>query len=84
MILLDTNYLIGALVRGSAEAERVIVLMGSGAEAAHEAVEHLAARGERVGALKVRLYRPFSVRHFLDALPASIDSKRRPPSSSVP
>ncbi len=54
---------------GHPEAERVIVIMGSGAETAHETVEHLAARGERVGVLKVRLYRPFSVRRFLEALP---------------
>jgi pyruvate-ferredoxin/flavodoxin oxidoreductase len=46
---------------GHPEAERVVVLMGSGAECAHETVEHLAARGERVGVVKVRLYRPFSV-----------------------
>jgi pyruvate-ferredoxin/flavodoxin oxidoreductase len=46
-----------------------VVLMGSGAETAHETVAWLAARGERVGALKVRLYRPFSVRHFMAALP---------------
>ena len=46
---------------GHPQAERVIVLMGSGAEVAHETVEHLVARGEKVGVLKVRLYRPFSV-----------------------
>jgi len=57
---------------GVPDAERVIVMMGSGAEAAHETVEHLNAQGERVGLLKVRLYRPFSVRHFLDCLPASV------------
>ncbi len=43
---------------GHPEAERVVVLMGSGAEAAHETVEHLMASGERVGIVKVRLYRP--------------------------
>jgi pyruvate-ferredoxin/flavodoxin oxidoreductase len=57
---------------GHAEAERVLVVMGSGAEVAHEAVEHLVARGERVGLLKVRLYRPFDVARFLAALPASV------------
>jgi len=57
---------------GAPDAERVIVMMGSGAEAAHEIVEHLNAGGEKVGLLKVRLYRPFSVRHFLDCLPASV------------
>ena len=56
---------------GDPQAERVIVLMGSGAEAAEEAVGKLAAAGERVGLVKVRLYRPFSVEHFLAALPAS-------------
>jgi pyruvate-ferredoxin/flavodoxin oxidoreductase len=55
--------------QGAPDAERVIVMMGSGAEAAQETVETLTARGEKVGVLKVRLYRPFSVRHFLEALP---------------
>ena len=49
---------------GAPDAERVIVMMGSGAEAAHETVEALNARGEKVGLLKVRLFRPFSVKHF--------------------
>jgi pyruvate-ferredoxin/flavodoxin oxidoreductase len=57
---------------GSPNAERVLVLMGSGAEAAHETVQALNAGGEKVGLLKVRLYRPFSVKHFLAALPASV------------
>src|SRR5208282_4546267 len=57
---------------GAPDAERVIVMMGSGAEAAHETVDALAARGEKVGLLKVRLYRPFSVKHFAEALPASV------------
>ncbi|HEX5107248.1 MAG TPA: pyruvate:ferredoxin (flavodoxin) oxidoreductase [Vicinamibacterales bacterium] len=59
---------------GDPRAERVIVLMGSGAETAHEAVDHLVARGEKVGVLKVRLYRPFSRQAFLAALPASVRS----------
>ena len=54
---------------GAPDAERVVVIMGSGAEAAQETVEYLNARGEKVGVLKVRLYRPFSVEHFLAALP---------------
>ncbi len=54
---------------GHPQAERVVVLMGSGAETVHETVEWLAGRGERVGVLKVRLYRPFSVRDFVGALP---------------
>jgi pyruvate-ferredoxin/flavodoxin oxidoreductase len=57
---------------GDREAESVIVLMGSGCETAHETVEHLVAKGERVGVLKVRLYRPFDGRRFVAALPASI------------
>jgi pyruvate-ferredoxin/flavodoxin oxidoreductase len=59
---------------GHPEAERVIVLMGSGAEVAHETVEHLVERGERVGLVKVRLYRPFSVAAFLAALPRSVQA----------
>jgi pyruvate-ferredoxin/flavodoxin oxidoreductase len=57
---------------GAPDAERVIVMMGSGAEAAHETVEYLNRQGEKVGLLKVRLYRPFSVRRFLEALPPSV------------
>ncbi len=57
---------------GSPTAERVIVMMGSGAEAAQEAVEFLNAKGANVGLIKVRLYRPFSVQHFVDALPATV------------
>ncbi len=56
---------------GAKDAERVIVLMGSGAEAVQETVEHLTAKGEKVGVVKVRLYRPFSVEHFIRALPAT-------------
>jgi pyruvate-ferredoxin/flavodoxin oxidoreductase len=59
---------------GAADAERVIVLMGSGAETAHETVEHLVAHGEKVGILKVRLYRPFSPAALLAALPASVQA----------
>jgi len=57
---------------GAADAERVIVMMGSGAETAHETVEHLNHSGEKVGLLKVRLYRPFSVKHFIEALPSTV------------
>ena len=57
---------------GAKDAERVIVLMGSGAEAAHEAVEALVAKGEKIGILKVRLYRPFDGKRFIAALPASV------------
>ncbi|NLV31319.1 MAG: pyruvate:ferredoxin (flavodoxin) oxidoreductase [Acidobacteria bacterium] len=57
---------------GAPDAERVIVLMGSGAEAAEETVEYLADRKEKVGVLKVRLYRPFSGEAMLRALPRSV------------
>ncbi len=57
---------------GAPDAERVIVVMGSGAEIAHETVDYLAARGEKVGLLKVRLYRPFSVKSFMEALPSTV------------
>ena len=57
---------------GAPDAERVIVLMGSGAEVAHETVEYLNARGEKVGIIKVRLFRPFSMEHFVAALPATV------------
>ena len=57
---------------GAIDAERVIVLMGSGCEAAHEAVEHLAALGKKIGLLKVRLYRPFDGKRFIESLPASV------------
>jgi pyruvate-ferredoxin/flavodoxin oxidoreductase len=59
---------------GAPDAERVIVMMGSGAEAAQEAVEALNARGEKVGLVKVRLYRPFSVKHLYEALPVTVRS----------
>jgi pyruvate-ferredoxin/flavodoxin oxidoreductase len=56
---------------GDANAERVVVLMGSGVETARETIDYLNRRGERVGVLAVRLYRPFSLEHFLAALPGS-------------
>jgi len=57
---------------GHPEAEHVIVVMGSGAEVVHETIEWLVARGKRVGVLKVRLFRPFSVPDFVAALPATV------------
>ena len=57
---------------GSPDAERVIVLMGSGAETARETADWLTARGERVGVLQVRLFRPFSAERLLAALPPSV------------
>ncbi len=75
---------------GAPDADRVLILMGSGAEAAHETVEYLLARGEAVGVLKVRLYRPFSVAHFVAALPptvrvlAVLDRTKEPGSAGEP
>jgi len=57
---------------GAPDAERVVVLMGSGAETAQETVEHLVARGDKVGMLKVRLYRPFPAAYLLEKLPKSV------------
>ncbi len=59
---------------GHPEAERVIVLMGSGAETAHETIDWMLAKGEKVGIVKVRLYRPFPIRQFIAALPKSVKS----------
>jgi pyruvate-ferredoxin/flavodoxin oxidoreductase len=59
---------------GDPDAEQVLVLMGSGAEVAQEAVDNLNRRGAKFGVLKVRLYRPFSVEHFLQALPPTVES----------
>ena len=57
---------------GHPQAERVVVLMGSGAEAVQESVDTLVARGEKVGVLIVRLYRPFAVDRFVAALPETV------------
>ena len=57
---------------GAPDAERVVVMMGSGCEAAQEAVDALYAGGEKVGLLKVRLYRPFSVDDLIATLPSSV------------
>ena len=57
---------------GAPDAERVIVIMGSGAEITHDTVEYLMAQGEKVGVLKVRLFRPFSAAAFAAALPKSV------------
>ncbi len=58
---------------GDPQAERVIISMGSSCEAIEEVANHLNENGERVGLVKVRLYRPFSVSDFLEALPATCD-----------
>lgn len=57
---------------GAPDAEMVIVLMGSGAETVQETVKYLNERGEKVGMVKVSLYRPFSVKHFVEALPKAV------------
>ena len=75
---------------GHPQAERVIVVMGSAAQTVGETVAHLCGRGERVGVLQVRLYRPFPARELLDALPASVrrvavlDRTKEPGSSGEP
>ena len=57
---------------GAPDAERVIIVMGTGAETAGETAEFLADKGEKVGVLKEHLYRPFSINHFLQALPSTV------------
>jgi pyruvate-ferredoxin/flavodoxin oxidoreductase len=75
---------------GASDAERVIVIMGSAAEVAHETVDYLVDQGEKVGAVKVRLFRPFSVEHFVEALPDSVkvvavlDRTKEPGSAGEP
>jgi len=59
---------------GAPDAERVVVMMGSGVGAATEAVDYLTAAGEKVGLLTVHLYRPFSIDHFVAALPETVKS----------
>ncbi|MBI5705880.1 MAG: pyruvate:ferredoxin (flavodoxin) oxidoreductase [Armatimonadetes bacterium] len=75
---------------GHPEAERVIISMGSGAETVRETVEYLAKQGEKVGAIQVHLFRPFSVSHFIQALPktvraiAVLDRTKEPGASGEP
>src|SRR3984957_10786925 len=59
---------------GAPDAERVIVMMGSGAGAVEEAIDHLLQRDEKVGLVKVRLYRPFAAEAFIAALPRTVRS----------
>ncbi|MEH1769011.1 MAG: pyruvate:ferredoxin (flavodoxin) oxidoreductase [Nostoc sp.] len=59
---------------GAKDADRVIVLMGSGCETVHETVDYLNARGEKLGVVKVRLYRPFDVQKFVAVLPTSVQA----------
>ena len=75
---------------GAPDAERVIVLMGSGAEAVHETVDYLCGQGEKVGVVKVRLYRPFDTRRFMEAFPSTtkaiavLDRTKEPGSAGEP
>ena len=75
---------------GAPDADRVVVLMGSGCETAHEAVDYLTAQGEKVGVLKVRLYRPWDANRFVAALPettraiAVLDRTKEPGSIGEP
>lgn len=57
---------------GAKDAEKIIILMGSGCETAEETVNYLVGKGEKVGAIKVRLYRPFSVEDFLSVMPETV------------
>ncbi len=75
---------------GAPDAERVIVVMGSGAEVVEETVNYLVKHGEKVGCVTVHLYRPFSVKHFLQSLPVSVkkiavlDRTKEPGSAGEP
>lgn len=75
---------------GAPDAERVIIMMGSGAEAVAETVDFLASKGEKIGLIKVRLYRPFSGEHLLQAIPkttksiAVLDRTKEPGSNGEP
>lgn len=57
---------------GAKDADKIIIMMGSGADCAEETVNYLTSQGEKVGVLKVRLYRPFSAKDFIEAIPASV------------
>ena len=59
---------------GAADAKRIVILMGSGAETVEETVKHLVAKGEKVGVITVHLFRPFSMEHLLNAIPATVKS----------
>ena len=75
---------------GAEDAERVIIAMGSVTEAAREAIDHLTAQGEKVGMVSVHLYRPFSAKHFLAAVPktakriAVLDRTKEPGANGEP
>ncbi|MCD7901750.1 MAG: pyruvate:ferredoxin (flavodoxin) oxidoreductase [Bacteroides sp.] len=75
---------------GAEDADRVIIAMGSVTEAAREAIDHLVAQGEKVGMVAVHLYRPFSAKHFLAAVPktakriAVLDRTKEPGANGEP
>ncbi|MBP0040744.1 MAG: pyruvate:ferredoxin (flavodoxin) oxidoreductase [Roseofilum sp. SBFL] len=75
---------------GAPDAERVVILMGSGCETAHETIDYLVAQGEKVGVLKVRMYRPWDGSKFISALPetvkaiAVLDRTKEPGASGEP
>ncbi len=75
---------------GADDAERIIILMGSASEAAREAIDYMNANGEKVGMVSVHLYRPFSVKHLLAAVPktvkriAVLDRTKEPGSNGEP
>ena len=75
---------------GDPEADRVIIAMGSSTQAAQEAIDHLRAKGEKVGLVSVHLYRPFSAKHFLAAVPktakriAVLDRTKEPGANGEP
>jgi pyruvate-ferredoxin/flavodoxin oxidoreductase len=75
---------------GAKDAERIIILMGSGAETVEETVDYLVEKGDKVGAIKVRLYRPFSVEHLIKSFPKSVkaiavlDRTKEPGSAGEP
>jgi pyruvate-ferredoxin/flavodoxin oxidoreductase len=75
---------------GAEDAQRIIIAMGSVTEAIREAIDHLAAKGEKVGLVAVHLYRPFSTRHFLAAIPktatriAVLDRTKEPGANGEP
>jgi len=75
---------------GAPDADRVVIMMGSGAETMHETVKHLETQGEKVGLIKVRLYRPFSIEGLMQAIPktakkiAILDRTKEPGSVGEP
>ena len=75
---------------GVADAERVIILMGSATEAAREAIDYMSAKGEKVGMVSVHLFRPFSVKHLIAAVPktckkiAVLDRTKEPGADAEP